>query len=110
METQALEDDDAIQEDLNNLAREVKTEDDFRNFVSELLEDLQDDPGSWNNHYLEIFLEAMVSCVPDVQDYYENHGMTIPQEPTWSHFAHILLAAKTHGSYTFDQWVSSDQK
>jgi hypothetical protein len=109
METQALEDDDVMREDLNDLAREIKTEDDFRHFVSELLEDLQNDPGSWNNYNLEIFLEALVSCVPNVKDYYENHGMAVPKDPTWSHFAHILLAAKTHGSYTFDQWVKSGQ-
>ena len=103
------ENDDAAHTELNNSAREVKTEDDFRNFVLELLENFNSTPGSWNNSCLEAFLDALISCVPYVEDYYENHGMLVTEQPTWSHFAHILLAAKTYGSSAFEEWVGTDQ-
>jgi hypothetical protein len=52
-----------------------------------------DNAGTWPNNNLLAFLEALSAWVRDMDGYYLNRGLPVPNRPQWSTFAHMLMAA-----------------
>ena len=69
---------------------------DFVNFVELLLEDLRNNPNDWENKTLESYLEAIGSWTEDMERFYINNQLPIPENVNWSVIANILLAAKMY--------------
>ncbi len=79
---------------LHDQASRIRSRSDFISFIYRLYDDLQENPGSWENPRLDSFLEAVASWVEDMDGYFENRGEPVPEEPSWRLLGEILLAAK----------------
>jgi hypothetical protein len=73
---------------------EIKTKEDFVSYVYELSQDYYDDPESWENIAIDRYLEALSALVNDMDGYYKNQGLPIPENPDWQLMADILSAAR----------------
>jgi hypothetical protein len=65
-------------------------------FVGALLVDLKDRSDEWENPDLATFLQAIKGWVEDMEEYYQNVGEAVPDQPSWKTFGQILLAAKVY--------------
>lgn len=83
--------------DLNDLADNVETKEDFEQFLFYLIKDFKENKSEWDNNNLETFLDAMHGFTCDIDGYYENQKKEVDtSKPTWSMIANILLAAKVY--------------
>lgn len=74
----------------------IKTRADLVSFVHELRKDLHSNSKTWTNKDLETFLNAMAAWIDDMEGYYQNQGLPVPEEPEWKTIADILMAAKLY--------------
>jgi len=74
----------------------IKTRGDLANFVYALHSSLLQSDHIWENHTLDRYLEALSAWVHDMDGYYLNHGMPVPQQPTWRVVADTLYAASMY--------------
>jgi hypothetical protein len=74
----------------------IKTKKDFLDFLSSLIKDLDKNKSSWTNKNLESYLEGVESWVEDMEGYYENMNIQLPEDISWRVFADILYAAKIY--------------
>ncbi len=82
--------------DLTNKLNSIKSKTDFIGFVELLLEDLRSNPEEWENKTLPDFLEAVASWTEDMEGYYINNNLPIPENINWKVFADIFAAAKIY--------------
>lgn len=78
---------------------QVNNRDGFHKFLTLLKEDLQNNPGEWENKTLDSFLEAMATYTKAIEHYYANNNIDINidnSNPLWRVFADILLGAKIY--------------
>ena len=83
--------------DLDEMAENIETKDDFENFLKSLEEDFIANKKDWENDNLANFLNALCAYSKGIEGYYQN--MSIPfdrEKPTWKLFAEILLGAKIY--------------
>ncbi|WP_442497518.1 DUF7660 family protein [Methylobacter sp. sgz302048] len=80
--------------DLKAQAEIVSSHEDLVVFIKLLEKNLKSDPESWVNGSLPEFLEALSAWVEDMDGYYLNNKLPIPDHPTWKTIAEMLLAAK----------------
>ncbi len=78
------------------ITEKIKNKRDFITFVLELRKDFKDNPESWENRDIDAFLEALAAWVDDMDGYYLNIGEPIPTEPSWRHFADMLMGASVY--------------
>jgi len=78
---------------LENKANKVNSKEDFIEFIGTLIRSLKDNPEEWENKTLQDYLLAMQSWTEDMDGYYINNNLPIPQGVTWKVFADILMAA-----------------
>ena len=71
----------------------INTQKELAEFVRLLLQDFQKNPTRWENADLETFLEALATWIDDMDGYYTNHALPIPQQPEWRTIAEMLCAA-----------------
>jgi len=62
-------------------------------YVRDLRRELLDDPASWENNDLSSFLDGLAGWTEDMDGFYQNMGMPVPQNPSWKTFAQMLAAA-----------------
>lgn len=74
----------------------IKDKQSFIEFVKLLVQNLKENPDEWENNSLELYLEAVSSWVEDMEGYYSNNNLAIPENINWSVFANILMAAKMY--------------
>jgi len=74
----------------------INSREDFVAFVYELSKSFRENPESWQNGNLGSYLEALAAWVEDMDGYYLNHGLAVPEKPDWSNVADMLLAAKIY--------------
>jgi hypothetical protein len=74
----------------------IKSKGDLVEFVRSLRDDLQTEPGAWENATLERYLSALASWLEDSGGYYQNQGRDIPVSPSWRDVAEMLMAAKMY--------------
>lgn len=82
--------------DIFDIINEIKDKDDFVSFGGLLLTDLKNNPEKWENRTLSEFLEAMANWTEDMDGYYINNNLPIPENVNWKVFANILAAAKIY--------------
>jgi len=81
---------------LSNLAKTVKTKDDFIIFINALVDDLRQNRDSWENSQLDQFLCAFGTWVKDMDGYYMNMQLPPPQNINWSAIVDMLMAARVY--------------
>jgi hypothetical protein len=81
---------------LHELVKSTKSRDDLAKFVAALRTDFQQNPGEWENPTLDRFLSAMESWIEDMDGYFLNKGLEMPEAPSWQLVAHILYASKIY--------------
>lgn len=74
----------------------ISSREDFLTFLSMLTTSLTEYPEHWPNKDLGLYLDAMNSWTSDMDGYYQNRGIKLPQNIDWAVFARILMAAKTY--------------
>lgn len=74
----------------------IQTRKDFISFVRLLVKDFKENPTEWENNNLESFLEALATWVQDMDGYFQNQGLSVPQHADWKLFAQMLMAAKMY--------------
>ncbi|HWW38554.1 DUF7660 family protein [Pedobacter sp.] len=79
-----------------NVVNSIKTKADFISFIHFLLEDLKSNSEDWENKTLPEYLKAIASWTDDMDGYYINNNLPIPDNVDWKVFADILLAAKMY--------------
>jgi len=79
-----------------NIVNSIKTKADFISFIHFLLEDLKNNSEDWENKTLPEYLETIASWTDDMEGYYINNDLPIPENVDWKVFADILLAAKMY--------------
>ena len=72
----------------------IETKADFICFIELLINDLKS--AEWTNNSLESYLQAMADWTEDMEGYYQNNNIPIPQKIDWKVFANILIAAKMY--------------
>ncbi len=77
---------------------QIKSKEQFINFLKQLSKDFSDNPDSWSNGNLPEFLSAMQSWAEDMDGYYENLKISDinMSNGSWRIFADILVAAKNY--------------
>lgn len=79
---------------LNEQVNTIESRADFVLFVRNLLNDLKEKPGKWENSDLPSFLEAIAAWAEDMDSYYENRGEKLTEYVGWKTFGQVLLAGK----------------
>lgn len=83
-------------EDIEKTAENVQTKQDFITFIEAMQADLIDNPSDWQNKNLLDFLEALGRWTEDMDGYYINHNLPIPENVSWNVFTDILMAARIY--------------
>jgi hypothetical protein len=69
----------------------------FSEFIDLLRTDLSENPESWENNALPLFLEAISTYANDIQGYYDNTNQNInADQPSWKTFSDIFRGAKIY--------------
>lgn len=76
--------------------KKIRTREDFTSFLRSLKRDYLENSQSWENKDIAAFLEAMASWVEDMDGFYMNQGLPIPEKPDWKTFADILMGGKLY--------------
>jgi hypothetical protein len=83
--------------ELEVIGSQVKSKEDFEEFLHLLLQDLREKRLAWENTDLESYLGGLHGFVLDLKGYYQNCGEVVDvSHPTWKMFADILLAARVY--------------
>ncbi len=82
--------------DFNQEINRINSKDDFVNFVELLVANSNKSPEEWANKTLSEYLKSIASWTEDMDGYYKNNGLAIPENITWKVFANILVAAKMY--------------
>lgn len=71
----------------------IRSKEDFIKFIGDLIVDLKTNPNNWENKTLGDYLEALQSWTEDMEGYYINNNLPVPENVSWKIFADILMAA-----------------
>jgi len=75
---------------------EIKSRDDFIAFLRELRRNYLENFSSWENKDIGTFLEAMATWTEDMDGFYANQGLIVPEKTDWKIFADILMGGKLY--------------
>jgi hypothetical protein len=81
---------------LEEIAQSVSSKGDFIDFIGALINDLKSNPEHWENKSLDAYLGAIQSWTEDMEGYYMNNNIPLPENIPWKVFADILIAAKIY--------------
>lgn len=81
---------------LDKIVENVRTREEFADFICALKEDLELNPSEWENPTLERFLDAMEAWVRALNFYAANSGDEKALVASWQTFAKILIASKVY--------------
>ena len=76
--------------------KKIVTKEDFIKLVEFLSANAKSNLDEWENKDLPSYLEAMASWVEDMDGYYLNQKLPIPENINWAFIANILMAAKVY--------------
>ena len=79
------------------IMKEIKhgemSRDEFIEFIYELIDNFKEKPQDWENTTIDSYLDALVRWVEDMDGYYKNQDIPLPENIDWSVFASILIAS-----------------
>jgi len=74
----------------------VSDKEQFTKFISSLANDFKLKPDEWENSDIESFLQGVKSWVEDMEGYYENNNLPIPNDINWNFIATIFYVGKLY--------------
>ncbi|PKV50694.1 hypothetical protein ATE84_2760 [Aquimarina sp. MAR_2010_214] len=74
----------------------IKNKQDFLSFLNMFIKDFKNNKDSWGNSTVDTFLEGMESWIDDMEGYYINMNLPVPENIDWKVFADILYASKMY--------------
>lgn len=74
----------------------INTKNDFVIYIGVLVDSLKKNPEEWGNNNLSDYLEAVANWTEDMEGYYKNNNIAVPEDINWKTFATILTAAKIY--------------
>ena len=77
-------------------ADEIKTKADFISVIPDLSKNYREHPESWENADIGTYLAALAAWVEDMEGFYLNQKLPIPQKVDWKILADMLIAAKSY--------------
>lgn len=82
--------------ELYDVLQEIKTKEDFEQFLLLLILDLKNKNSEWENTDLDRYLSAM-SDYTDTLNETDKDGNVLPDnQPSWKLFAELLMAARVY--------------
>lgn len=81
---------------LYEMAEGVDNREALAEFISHLQWDFKTAGDDWENRDLGFYLNAMSRWVGSLPSLYKNLGEDLPEQPTWSLVADMLLVAKDY--------------
>jgi hypothetical protein len=79
-----------------DLTKNIRTKEDFINFVNAFAQDFEDDSKQWINKDISSFLFAMANFTESLDGFYRGHGISVPENPDWKMFANMLAAGRVY--------------
>jgi hypothetical protein len=79
--------------ELEKIVHNVNSREDFIRFMNALMNDLKVNPGAWEHKTLADYLSSIQRWTEDMDGYYINKNIPIPQNISWQTFADILMGA-----------------
>ncbi|EMM4086328.1 hypothetical protein WAC87_004376 [Shigella flexneri] len=76
--------------------KEINTREDFIQFLEFLSSNARNNLNEWGNKDLSSYLESMASWIEDMDGYYLNQKLPVPENINWAFVADILIAARTY--------------
>jgi hypothetical protein len=74
----------------------INGKEDFTRYIELLVENLRKNPNEWGNNNLPDYLEAVANWTDDMEGYYKNNNVPLPENINWKVFATILTAARIY--------------
>ncbi|AMO46696.1 Hypothetical protein AKI40_0268 [Enterobacter sp. FY-07] len=74
----------------------VNNREELLTLIQALATDARHSPEAWQNKSVADYLEAMASWIEDMDGYYKNRQLPLPQNISWGVFADVLMAAKSY--------------
>ncbi|WNS46589.1 hypothetical protein [Paenibacillus sp. MMS20-IR301] len=82
--------------ELHEALNKVRDREQFTEFIGLLAKDHSINSGEWENNSVEAFLEAIKSWVEDMDGYYDNNKLPLPQNINWNFIATLFYAGKLY--------------
>ena len=76
--------------------KNVKTKEEFLRFLEMLANDRRSSAEEWENTSIEDYLLSIQSWIEDMDGYYENNNLKVPQNIDWNFIANIFYAGKIY--------------
>lgn len=76
------------------LTKNIKSKDDFINFLKALIQDYEKNGANWENNDIGNYLDAVGRFCDNVEGFYCNRNMEFSEQPNWKMFAIMLSAAR----------------
>lgn len=82
--------------DLYDKINNIKSKEELIDFLDFLSKDRSKNKEEWQNNTLEDYLAAIGSWIEDMESYYENMNLLIPDNENWSFIATLLYVRKIY--------------
>lgn len=76
--------------------KNVKTKEDFLRFLEMLVNDKKSNAEEWENKSVEEYLLSIQSWTEDMEGYYENNNLEVPQNIDWNFISTIFYVGKIY--------------
>jgi len=76
--------------------KNVKTKEEFLGFLEMLANDRRSSAEEWKNKSIEDYLLSIQSWIEDMDGYYENNNLEVPQNIDWNFIANIFYVGKIY--------------
>lgn len=82
--------------DLYDKINNIKSKEELIDFLDFLSKDRSKNKEEWQNNTIEDYLAAIGSWIEDMEGYYENMNLPIPDNENWSFIATLLYVGKIY--------------
>ena len=82
--------------DLYDRINNIKSKEELIDFLDFLSKDRSKNKEEWQNNTIEDYLAAIGSWIEDMEGYYENMNLPIPDKENWSFIAILLYVGKIY--------------
>lgn len=82
--------------DWSSKIKDVSTRNDFINFIEELSLDYSKNNEEWENKDLNSYFDAIASWSEDMENYYSNMKLDLPDNINWEFMAMLLYIGKIY--------------
>lgn len=79
-----------------NRINNIKSKEELIDFLAFLSNDRRKMKEEWENNTIEDYLAAISSWIEDMEGYYENNNLPIPDNENWSFIATLFYVGKIY--------------